>query len=190
MRTNGSGNSAMAQHPPLRTPRTSMKRLAPDVKLTAFNNGCKGNVVTKKVTSKPLSRFSRSARQAVTTSLRIPLPTARLLRATLPRIYGGGPLQTAPDIPLPHNDKDLPDHTFPALGTYTVTLYVSNGECDYEMFKTVVVAEYIPDFTADKPTGCKAHTCCLRLLPTTTGLSKAMSGILAMARHRLLLQAL
>lgn len=48
-----------------------------------------------------------------------------------------------------------PVHSFPALGTYTVRLIVTNGSCADTAFQTVRAVDENPDFSANQTVACK-----------------------------------
>ncbi|HEY6503989.1 MAG TPA: PKD domain-containing protein [Chitinophagaceae bacterium] len=47
-----------------------------------------------------------------------------------------------------------PVHTFPALGSYVVTLTVTNGSCSHSVAQTIQTVDQSPDFTASTTTAC------------------------------------
>lgn len=146
----GDGSSSNAENP--RHEFNDIGSL--NVKLTVFNNGCKGDSVVKRVTIKaPIAIFSYQPtdckeqlkytfkNESITGTLPNPL--------TWKWDFGDGTTSTL---------KDPPPHRFPALGTYSVSLYVSNGECDYTMAQTITIKKHYPDFAADVRVGCKPLT--------------------------------
>lgn len=54
--------------------------------------------------------------------------------------------------------QQSPAHTFPAYGTYNVTLTVSNDTCSHSFTRQIVVLDESPDFHATNPSGCKSYT--------------------------------
>lgn len=50
-----------------------------------------------------------------------------------------------------------PTFTYPAFGTYTATLIVTNGACSYQKTKQVILINEIPGFTINKNPVCKSE---------------------------------
>lgn len=119
------------------------------VKLTAYNSGCKGEVAKKFVTIKPpLAIFSYSP---VSCADRF---TYNFVNASL--TGGSASLTWKWDFGdgTTSDQQDPGPHTYPDLGTYTVSLLVTEGDCSYTAIQTIAITPRTTDFTADR-TGCK-----------------------------------
>ncbi len=57
-----------------------------------------------------------------------------------------------------YTGQNPPPHTFPADGSYNVSLTTTNGTCTYTLVRSVVIAGYTPDFTTPFTEGCKPFT--------------------------------
>ncbi|HUP10589.1 MAG TPA: PKD domain-containing protein, partial [Niastella sp.] len=131
-----------------------------EVSLQAFNSGCEGDIVKKTVTIKaPIAAFSYRP-----TTCDDPL-TYTFKNATndggIPILTWQWTITNGAGYTATYNVETPPAHTFPAFGTYTVSLYASNGECDYTATQNVRIAEHKPDFQAAVRAGCKPFTAVL-----------------------------
>lgn len=115
------------------------------VTLTAYNNGCpatisKPNLIT---VNPPIARFRT-----------VPNCTNRLQFSFVDQSVG--PVTWSWDFgDGTTSSQQNPVHNFPALGTYTVSLTVTNGSCSHSVTHTVHVINENPDFTASPLTLCK-----------------------------------
>lgn len=57
-----------------------------------------------------------------------------------------------------NSSQQSPVHSFPALGTYTVTLTATNDACSHSISQTVKVINEAPDFTRSPAIACKTAT--------------------------------
>lgn len=121
------------------------------VKLNAYNSGCAGDSVVKFVVVKgPIAAYTftpTNCSDIKTYSFKN--TSIENLTGVMTWLWDFG--DGSPVIPL----KDPPPHTFPGLGTYAVTLTVSNGECTSTKTQSITIAKYVPDFKAVDTVGCK-----------------------------------
>ncbi|MFI5187072.1 MAG: PKD domain-containing protein [Chitinophagales bacterium] len=124
------------------------------VKLTVFNNGCP-DIISKPITIlPPVAKFGYKVDCAVS-PLNVSFSDSSLANPVYGPItylwnFGDG----TPTSPLPS-----PSHTYSALGTYTVTLTVTNGACPpYPVSKTITLFDEPADFSISKNPVCKNET--------------------------------
>ena len=145
----GDGGKSSAQNP-----AHDFQTIGPvEVSLIAVNSGCKGDAAKKVVTIKaPIAAFSM--RPTNCDDLKTySFVNSSIIDASAPVTYswnfGDGTTSS---------EKNPAPHTFPKLGRYTVSLYVTNGDCDYFISQTITLAKHIPDFDANVRSGCKPLT--------------------------------
>lgn len=124
-----------------------------NVMLTAYNSGCKAKAVKKSVTiNAPLAKFSyklASCADSLTYSFSNASLTGGASNLTWKWRFGDGDSSDLQN-PLPHR--------FPALGTYTVSLFATNVTCSYNTTQTILITPRATDFTTAINTGCKPFT--------------------------------
>jgi gliding motility-associated-like protein len=122
------------------------------VKLTVTNNGCQGSITkTALITVRPpVAAFDYSVNCANKYNV-----TFNNLSIVNP-VYG--PVTYLWQFGDPANSTSTqanPVFTYPALGTYTVTLTVTNGSCSHSFTMPVKLTAELADFVASKTTACK-----------------------------------
>ncbi len=120
-----------------------------DVMLIATNNGCPDTIVRTNYVEilPPVSRFAFAANCSRRTEFQFTDQSLQPL--TWAWDFGDG---------SPIDNSQNPVHNFPALGTYNVTLTVTNGACSHSLTQVVYVVDPNPDFAADVTTACKEAT--------------------------------
>ena len=122
-----------------------------DVQLTVSNNGCE-DLVTKPITVlPPVANFGYTVN--CSDHLTVAFLDSSLTDPAYGAIsyqwdFGDGGTSTSPS----------PSHAYSALGTYNVTLNVTNGPCSYSASKAIVLANEPSDFTVSKSAVCKNET--------------------------------
>ena len=115
------------------------------VRLIAINNGCRDTLIKTNYTYvlPPIARF------IYTPSCSNRLTFSFTDQSTAPQTwswdFGDGNSSTSQN----------PAHSYSSLGTYTVTLIVTNGGCADTTAQTINVVNENPDFSADKTVACK-----------------------------------
>ena len=122
-----------------------------NVKLTVLNNGCP-DVVTKPITVlPPVAKFG------YTVNCSNHLAVAFIDSSLTDIAYG--PITYQWDFgDGVTSSSTSPSHSYSSLGTYNVTLTVTNGSCSYSASKTLVLANEPADFTISKNPVCKNET--------------------------------
>jgi gliding motility-associated-like protein len=116
------------------------------VSLTAINNGCKDKI-TKANYAYILPSVSRfDYRPDCSNPLRITFTDRSIGAQTWIWNFGDGTNFTG---------KTPPPHTYPAPGSYNVTLTTTNGSCSYTVRRTVKIESLTPNFSVADSTGCK-----------------------------------
>ncbi len=116
------------------------------VTLIAFNSGCPDTMIRTNYTQTlpPIARFQPTA--DCSNRLRFSFTDLSIAPQSWQWNFGdGSPLVTTQN----------PSHIFPALGTYNVTLIVTNGGCADTVMRTIVLLSESPDFTSDIAVACK-----------------------------------
>ncbi|HYH15602.1 MAG TPA: PKD domain-containing protein, partial [Flavisolibacter sp.] len=116
-----------------------------DVTLIAYNNGC-GDTITKKQyinIKPPISKFTYKPN------------CNNLYQYTFTDASIGARSWTWKIDNRTYVGKTPPAHTFPAYGTYTVSLTTTNDQCSHSTTMTIVISDQTPDFTANNREGCK-----------------------------------
>jgi gliding motility-associated-like protein len=116
------------------------------VRLIAFNNGCPDTVIKTSYVSvlPPVSQFTFAANCNNRTEFFF--TDQSIGPVTWSWDFGDG---------SPLSNVQNPTHSFPALGTYTVTLTVTNGSCTHVSTQTVRAVDENPDFTVSQTVACK-----------------------------------
>jgi gliding motility-associated-like protein len=123
------------------------------VKLTVWNNGCSAFLEQPVQILPPVAIFGYTVN--CNNNLQVTFADTSLVNP----IYGpityewrmGDPANTI-FFGLPP-----PTFTYPAFGTYTATLIVTNGACSYTTTKNVVLVDEAADFTISKNPVCKSE---------------------------------
>ncbi len=123
-----------------------------NVKLIASNNGCLDSITKPIQILPPVAIFGYQVNCSVN-----PLQVTFLDSSLTNAIYGpityewrmGDPGNTIVFGAVP------PTFTYPAYGTYTATLIVTNGPCSYTTTKQVILVNEIPAFSISKNPVCK-----------------------------------
>lgn len=138
----GDGTTSTAQNPR----HTYLVPGTYTVTLTATNNGCPGTTVkTNYITIlPPVSKFSFAAN--CSNRIQFNFTDQSTLPVTWLWDFGDG---------SPTSNLQNPVHNFPSLGTYTVTLTVTNGSCSNTSRQPVHAINEDPDFTSTNTSGCK-----------------------------------
>jgi gliding motility-associated-like protein len=126
-----------------------------EVVLAVYNSGCASQASELVTINPPIPKFgyvvdciTNSA--TIHNNLIVSFLDSTIYDLTLPLTYtwnfGDGtstPPASAPPYPPPP-----PTHTYPDTGKYVVTLTVSNGGCTAYAYRTVIIQNVIPSFTA------------------------------------------
>ena len=116
------------------------------VTLIAFNNGC-GDTLIKNNYVYILPSISKfDYRPDCTNPLLYTFTDRSILANSWHWDFGDG---------TTYNGQNPPVHSFPALGTYNISLTTTNGSCTYTLTRTIVIATYTPDFVANATVACK-----------------------------------
>lgn len=117
------------------------------VTLTAINNGCE-NRITKQDYVKVLPSVSRFDYK--------PDCNNRNLYTFTDKSVGAQTwLWRFSDDNSTFNGPNPPAHTFPGIGTYSVSLTTTNGSCTYTLTREIRIINNTPNFTAVETAGCK-----------------------------------
>ena len=141
------------------------------VTLTAISNGC-GNPVSKVVKIRPpVSKFTYAVPNCANRLL-IGFINESLINPNLPVSYvwdfGDG---------TPTSNATAPTHQYSAIGSYNVSLVVTNGPCSYRFDDIVKVIQETASFTASKTTVCKNERFTLNAGGTAANISKYQFSI-------------
>ena len=115
------------------------------IRLIAKNNGCADSLVRTRYIHvlPPVARFDYTAN--CSNRLEFTFTDQSVAPLTWFWRFGDGTTSTSPN----------PVHTFPALGSYNVTLIVTNGSCTDSATQTVRALDENPDFTASQTVICR-----------------------------------
>lgn len=115
------------------------------VRLIAANNGCPDTLIRTNYIQvlPPIARFAAVAN--CNNRLEFSFTDQSIGAVTWLWDFGDGTTSSLQN----------PVHTFPALGTYTVRLTVTNGSCTHSTTRTVRTIQQAPDFTADATIVCR-----------------------------------
>ncbi len=122
------------------------------VKLTASNNGCAGSVSkTQFITVRPpVAKFDYTVNCANKFSVAFnSLSIVNPVYGPVTYLWQFG------DAANSTSTQPNPTFTYPGLGSYTVTLTVTNGTCSNSISQAVKLTAELADFTASKTTACK-----------------------------------
>lgn len=116
------------------------------VTLVASNNGCADTIVRSNYIQvlPPIARFMAAAN--CNNRFQFAFTDQSVGALTWSWDFGDG---------SPVSTLQNPVHTFPALGSYTVTLTVTNGSCSHSEAQTIQTVNQNPDFTASNTTACR-----------------------------------
>lgn len=122
------------------------------VKLTVSNNGCQSTIIKNALITvrPPVAKFDYSVNCA--NKYNVNFHDSSIVNS----IYG--PVTYLWQFGDPANSTSTqqnPVFTYPALGSYTATLTVTNGSCSHSFTMPVVLTADLADFTANKTTACK-----------------------------------
>lgn len=120
-----------------------------DVKLTVFNSGCAHDTTIKRFVNikPPVSKFTYVPNCA--NKLQYTFKDASIKATSWTWNFGDG---------TTFNGQNPPTHFFPSYGTYNVSLTTTGSGCTYTLTKTIVIADYPPEFSATVREGCKPFT--------------------------------
>lgn len=141
----GDGNSSNQQNPTHIYQDTGLFT----IQLIAYNNRCPD---TASITNyirvlPPIARFTYAVNCAVN-KLQVQFTDQSIVPTGWTWNFGDGNTSTAQN----------PSHTYAALGTYTVTLTVTNGSCTHQISQTIRLVDEAPDFNATPATICRNGT--------------------------------
>ena len=136
-----------------------------NVKLVVSNNGCTDSLIKPIQVKPPVAKFGYQTN--CSNKLQVTFLDSSLTNA----VYGpityewkmGDPANTIFTSVTP------PTFTYPAYGTYTATLTVTNGPCSYTKTKEIKIISETPAFTANQNPVCKGEAFTL----TATGSNAA-----------------
>ena len=116
-----------------------------NVTLTAINNGCGTISPSKSVTiNPPVSDFDFNVNCATGRTVSfVNLSKTNASLGTITYLWDFGDGTSTDNSPSP-------THTFSQLGTFTVSLTVTNGNCDHTIKKTIKLTQEIADFSISK----------------------------------------
>jgi gliding motility-associated-like protein len=139
----GDGKSSRAKNPLYQFTDTGLL----DVTLIAYNNGCGDSLIkTDYVRIKPpIAKFT--FQPDCNNRLNYTFTDSSIGATSYVWNFGDG----SPDV----TTKNPGVHSFPRLGTYNVTLTVTNAECSYSQTSTIRIVDQTPNFTASAQVGCK-----------------------------------
>jgi len=122
-----------------------------NVQLTVSNNGCEDDVIKQVTVLPPVANFG------YTVNCSNHLTVAFLDSSQTDIAYG--PITYQWDFgDGSTSSAQSPSHNYSSLGTYNVTLNVTNGACSYSASQTIVLANEAADFTISKNPVCKNET--------------------------------
>lgn len=116
------------------------------IRLIAYNNRCPDTTIISKYIQvlPPVAKFSYAVKCAVN-KLQVNFSDQSIVAKGWTWNFGDGTT----------SNLQSPTHTFPSLGTYTVTLSVTNGSCTNQISKTIQLVDENPGFNANITTICK-----------------------------------
>lgn len=145
----GDGTTSTAQNPVHNYEQTGIF----NVSLTVMNNGCERTITRNNVVEilPPIARFSYAAN--CNNRREFTFTDQSVGPVTWTWDFGdGSPIVTTQN----------PTHVFPSLGTYTVTLTVTNGNCSHSVTHTINTIDQNPDFTTNTPIICRGNNILFR----------------------------
>jgi gliding motility-associated-like protein len=123
-----------------------------NVKLVVSNNGCKDSLRLPIQVKPPVAKFGYKITDCNNKRF-ITFLDSSLTNA----IYGPITYQWDFGDGSPTSGLQAPTHTYASLGTYNVTLSVTNGPCSYQITKPVILINESAAFTASKNPVCKGE---------------------------------
>ena len=123
-----------------------------NVKLVVSNNGCKDSLSLPIQVKPPVAKFGYKITDCNNKRF-ITFLDSSLTNA----IYGPITYQWDFGDGSPTSGLQAPTHTYASLGTYNVTLSVTNGPCSYQITKPVILINESAAFTASKNPVCKGE---------------------------------
>lgn len=124
-----------------------------DVKLILSNNGCTDSVTKQIRVLPPVAKFGYSVN--CNSRLQVTFLDSSLTNPSF------GPISYEWRMGDPANTiifgTSPPVFTYPAYGTYTATLIVTNGPCSYQSTEQVILVNENPGFTINKNPICKSE---------------------------------
>ena len=122
------------------------------VKFVVSNNGCADSLSLPIQVKPPVAKFGYKVVDC-NNKLQITFLDSSLTNATYGAIsylwdFGDG---------SPTSGLQAPSHSYASLGTYNVTLNVTNGPCSYQITKPVKLINESAGFTVNKNTVCKSE---------------------------------
>jgi gliding motility-associated-like protein len=140
----GDGTSSSQQNPLHQYSDTGLF----SVTLIATNNGCRDSLRRNNVIriKPPIARFGFVTN--CTNRLQFAFRDSSIGATTWLWNFGDGTTST----------QQNPLHVFPSLGTYTVTLTVTNDTCSHTFSQPIRVVREIPDFTVSQRVACQRST--------------------------------
>jgi gliding motility-associated-like protein len=140
----GDGGSATSKNPSHRYQDTGYF----NVKLVAINSGCKDSLIKSAYiyVLPPVARYNYTA--DCSNHLLFSFRDSSIAPLSWDWDFGDGGTASTPN----------PVHSFPALGTYSVRLIVSNGGCIDTLIKTIHVIDEHADFSAAGTVACHPAT--------------------------------
>jgi gliding motility-associated-like protein len=135
------------------------------IKLIVFNNGCTDSAFRIIKVLPPVANFGYTIDDC-NNRRRITLHDSTLANP----IYGpvtylwnmGDPGNTTFNTPTP------PPFTYPAIGTYTASLTVTNGPCSYTKTRQIIIVDEPADFSISKNPVCKGEKFTLSAINSNT----------------------
>ena len=123
-----------------------------NVKLEVSNNGCKDSLRLPIQNKPPVAKFGYKIIDC-NNKLKVTFLDSSLTNT----IYGAISYQWNFGDGSPTSGLQAPTHTYGSLGTYNVTLNVTNGSCSYQITKPVKLIDETAGFTINKNTVCKSE---------------------------------
>jgi len=140
----GDGTTSTLQHPSHVYTDTGYFSIT----LIATNNGCPATITRPNFIRvlPPIARFTATPNCA--NRLEFSFTDQSVGPVTWLWDFGDGTTST----------QQNPVHVFPALGSYNVTLTVTNGSCSHSLSVNINTIDQTPDFTATSTTICRGNT--------------------------------
>lgn len=138
----GDGSSSALQNPSHIYQDTGLF----SIRLFVFNNRCPDTSIVLDYIRvlPPISRFNYAVNCGVNKQ-QVQFTDQSIAPLTWAWDFGDGNTSTAQN----------PNHIYAALGTYTITLTVTNGGCSHQVQHTISLVNEIPDFTSSSQTVCR-----------------------------------
>jgi len=116
-----------------------------NVRLIVLNNGCPDTMIRTNYIHilPPVARFTPTA--DCDNRLRFSFTDRSIAPETWLWNFGDGNTST----------RQNPSHIYASLGSYTVSLTVTNGNCTHTSVRRITLSKQRPDFTANSSTACK-----------------------------------